>query len=64
MRVGTRRKVATWYIRRPGEFVVIPPGWRKNDPGLVFTKQSQMLEFARASRLMLKQVGMAREMGA
>lgn len=61
--MGTRRKVATWYIRRPGEFVVFPPGWGKN-PGLVFSKQSQMLEFARASRLVLKQVGMAREMGA
>lgn len=52
--MGTRRKVATWRMRRRGEFVVTPPGWKADRDGeLVFTDQGQMMEFARASRLVL-----------
>lgn len=51
--MGTRRKVAVWYMRRPGEYVVIPPGWRTEY--LIFQNRRQMVEFARASRLILKE---------
>ena len=60
--MGTRRRVAAWYVRRPGEFVVVLPGQKKNDPELVFSKQSQMVEFARASKLVLRQVGQGERM--
>lgn len=51
--MGTRRKVAVWYMRRPGEYVVIPPGWRAEY--LIFQNRRQMVEFARAARLILKE---------
>jgi hypothetical protein len=52
--MGTRRKTATWRMRRRGEYVVTPPGWKaERDGELVFTDQGQMMEFARASRLVL-----------
>lgn len=55
--MGTKRRVATWYMRRKGEFVVKPPHWKPTDGDIVFTNQNQMMEFARASKLMLKQEG-------
>lgn len=56
--MGTKRRVATWYQRRKGEYVVLPPGWKPRDGELVFTTQGQMMAFAKASKLMLRQVGM------
>lgn len=53
--MGTKRRIAEWWMRRPGEFVLRPPGWKPGDGDIVFTQQSQMMEFARASRLVLKQ---------
>lgn len=54
--MGTRRKVAIWWAQGPGVFRVIAPGMGKaKDVELTFTKQSQMLEFARSARLILKQ---------
>lgn len=55
--MGTRRKVCLWRQRRPHEFVVKPPHWKPADGDIVFTNQGQMMEFARASKLMLKQEG-------
>ena len=52
--MGTRRKTATWRMRRRGEYVVTPSGWKSERDGeLVFTDQGQMMEFARAARLVL-----------
>ena len=56
--MGTKRRVAVWFQRRKGEYVVLPPGWKRRDGELVFTTQGQMVAFARASKLMLRQVGM------
>ena len=57
--MGTKRKVALWYERRRGEYVVLPPNWKPKDDGsIVFTDRGQMLAFARASRLVLRQVGL------
>lgn len=56
--MGTKRRVAVWYQRRKGEFVVIPPNWKARDGELVFTTQGQMMAFAKASKLILRQVGM------
>lgn len=54
--MGTKRKVAIWWAQGPGVFRVIAPGMGKaKDVELTFTKQSQMLEFARSARLILKQ---------
>ena len=52
--MGTRRRTATWRMRRRGEYVVTPSGWKSERDGeLVFTDQGQMMEFARAARLIL-----------
>lgn len=59
--MGKKRRIATWWMRRPGEFVVRPPGWKPGDGDIVFTQQSQMMEFARASRLVLRDVNRRRE---
>ena len=53
--MGTKRKVCIWWERRKGELVAQPPGWKPSDGTIVFSKQSQLLEFARASGLMLSQ---------
>ncbi len=55
--MGTRRRVAIWFIRRHGEYVILSyPGKPKN-LDCVFPSQNEMLAFARSARLMLKQVG-------
>lgn len=53
--MGTKRRVATWYKRRRGEFVVRTPNWKPKDGDIVFTDQDQMIKFARAARLVLKE---------
>ena len=55
--MGTRRKVAVWYTRRKGEYVMILPGHKKKDHEVVFSKQSEMMEAARASGCILRDVG-------
>lgn len=55
--MGTRRRVAIWYVRRRGEFVVKPQGKGYGKAELVFPSQTEMLSFARSARLVLKQVG-------
>lgn len=52
--MGTRRKVCIWYKRRRGEYVAIYPGQPKNTE-TVFPDQGALVEFARASRLVLKE---------
>lgn len=56
--MGTRRKVATWREIRKGEYLVRPAGWKPNHGDIVFTDRGDMLRFARASRMMLKQIGL------
>lgn len=51
--MGTRRKVAVWYMRGPREYVVNIPGPTASVDH-VFPTRKDMLEAARASRLMLK----------
>jgi hypothetical protein len=55
--MGTRRKVAVWYTRRKGEYVILLPGRKKDDAELVFSRHSDMMEAARASRCILRDVG-------
>ena len=52
--MGTRRKVCIWYKRRRGEYIAIYPGQPKNTE-TVFPDQGALVEFARASRLVLKE---------
>lgn len=52
--MGTRRKVCIWYKRRKNEYVAIYPGQPKNTEN-VFPDQGSLVEFARASRLVLKE---------
>lgn len=52
--VGSKRRVAIWYIRNKGEYVVIPPHKPKNID-YIFCNQRDMLEFARASHFVLKE---------
>lgn len=53
--MGTRRKVCVWYKRRKHEYVVEPPGWKPRDGDIVFSDQNQMMSFAHASKLVLKE---------
>ena len=53
--MGTRRKVAVWYLRRRGEYVILSyPGKPKN-LDCVFHTQNDMMEFARSAGLILKE---------
>lgn len=53
--MGTKRKVAIWFLRRRGEYVILSyPGKPKNFD-CVFHSQLDMMEFARASGLVLKE---------
>lgn len=53
--MGTRRKVAVWYLRRRGEYVIADyPGKPKN-LDCVFNSQNDMVEFARSAGLILKE---------
>ena len=54
--MGTKRRVCLWYRRQKGEYVVKPPGWKPEHGDLVFTDKAQMIDFARASKLMLRDV--------
>lgn len=52
--MGTRRRTAAWHVRRRGEYVVIPAGSKpERDGTLVFPDQQAMMNFARASRLVM-----------
>ena len=53
--MGTRRKVAVWFLRRKGEYVILDyPGKPKNFD-CVFHSQNDMMEFARSAKLILKE---------
>jgi hypothetical protein len=53
--MGTKRKVATWWQRRPHEFVVRPHKWKPKDGEIVFASKGQMLNFARTTGMVLKE---------
>lgn len=53
--MGTKRRVAIWYKRGHGEYCVIPPGWKPRDGDIVFSKKTQLIDFARASGLILRE---------
>lgn len=51
--MGTKRKIAEWHMK--GKlFVVRPPDWPKNTE-VTFTKQGQMIAYAQAAGLILKE---------
>ena len=53
--MGSKRRVAIWRIRKKGEYVILDyPGKPKNFD-CVFRSQNDMVEFARASGLVLKE---------
>lgn len=52
--MGTRRKVAVWYMRGPREYVVNVPG-PTTQVDHVFPNRQMMLDAARAARLILKE---------
>lgn len=52
--MGTRRRVALWYMRRRGEYVVNVPG-PTTRVDHVFPNRQMMLDAARAARLILKE---------
>ena len=54
--MGTKRKVALWWRRRRNEYVVLPPGWKPEKHGeITFASLDLMVEFARASGLILRE---------
>lgn len=54
--MGTKRRVCLWYKRAKGEYVVLPPNWRPDRDGLmVFHDTNDMMKFAKAARLMLRE---------
>ena len=53
--MGTRRKVAIWFLRRKGEYIILSyPGKPKNFD-CVFHSQNDMVMFARNAKLILKE---------
>lgn len=50
--MGTKRRVAIWW-RREREYIVKAPGYDKR-VDLVFAEKSQMLEWARGARMILR----------
>ena len=53
--MGSKRRVAIWYVRKKNEYVILDyPGKPKNFD-CVFHSQNDMMEFARASGLVLKE---------
>ena len=55
--MGTRRKVAVWFLRRKNEYVILDyPGKPKNFD-CVFNSQNDMVMFARNAKLILKERG-------
>lgn len=53
--MGTKRKVAIWFLRRRGEYVILSyPGKPKNVDH-IFNSQFDMMEFARSAGLILKE---------
>jgi len=53
--MGTKRKVAIWFLRRRGEYIILSyPGKPKNFD-CVFHSQFDMMEFARSAGLILKE---------
>ena len=53
--MGTKRRIAEWWVRSKGEYVVAPAGWKPRDGEIVFTEKKDMLGFARAARLILRE---------
>lgn len=53
--MGTKRRVCIWYMRNKSEYVVQPPGWKPMEGDIVFAHRDQMIKFARAARLVLKE---------
>ena len=55
--MGSKRRVAVWYIRKKNEYVILDyPGKPKN-LDCVFRSQNDMMEFARSAKLILKERG-------
>lgn len=52
--MGTKRRVCVWYRRKRNEYVAVYPGQPKNTE-TVFPSQDALIEFARASGLVLKE---------
>lgn len=57
--MGTNIRFAVWY-KRGRIFIVRPPGWPKN-VDLSFTDQGDMMEWAKAEHVMLKDGNVRRE---
>ena len=53
--MGTRRRVCEWWQAGKSEYFCRPAGWRPKDGDIVFTDQGQMIKFARAGRMILKE---------
>lgn len=52
--MATKRRTAAWY-RMGRDYIVRPANWYKGTM-IIFSTQADMLEWARASRVMLKEV--------
>lgn len=54
--MGTKRRVCIWWMRGDGEYVAVPAGWNVKKFGeFLFRDRGQLLKFARASKLILKE---------
>ena len=53
--MGTKRKVCVWWREGKHEYVCEPPGWKPKYGIISFADKQDMLSFARASRLMLRE---------
>lgn len=53
--MGTRRRVCLWWQRGRHDYVVEPPNWKPKDGTMCFAHKSDMIPFAQAARLILKE---------
>lgn len=53
--MGTKRRVCIWYQRGKHDYVVEPPNWKPKDGITSFAHKRDMIMFAEAAKLILKE---------
>ena len=56
--MGTKARKCIWWQRGKRDYIVEPPGWKPKHGIISFVDKEGMIEFARASKLVLKQKGL------
>lgn len=53
--MGTKRRVCLWYQRGKHDYVVEPPNWKPKNGITSFAHKKDMISFAQAAKLVLKE---------